>query len=355
MTAIESAVRIDMQESAPRGHRALLTGIVDALGARDGALILQHHDRSVVAAHHRPDLVDDATLLALCSTTNTSRVDGNPAFLPLQAASVRLGTLWLHWPDGTSPRTPAELRALRALADITALLLRNARLIDDALRLQQDQLHLRALLEQYVAPVVVDHLLDGDHTGNLASQRLTVTVLMVDMRGSTQLTVQLEPQFTMQLMNEYLGGVTDTLFRNGATIDRIEGDAIVALFGAPEADSAAAARAIDAGQAILAMVDELLGEWRLRTELPPGVGVGIGVATGGVVVGNIGSAKRLHYTAIGPAINLAARLAAKAPAGSLQMDGATWRSAHSLTHSPRRRYLRAKGFAGRIPVYCVTA
>jgi adenylate cyclase len=99
----------------------------------------------------------------------------------------------------------------------------------------------------------------------------------------------------------------------------------------------------------------LLASWRERQSFSDAVGMGVGVATGEVLAANIGSAKRLHYTTTGPAINLAARLADRAPAGTLQLDERTWRLAREAAglRPQRPRRMRAKGFPTLLPVYRV--
>jgi adenylate cyclase len=212
------------------------------------------------------------------------------------------------------------------------------------------------LLEQYVAPAVAERLIANQARPTLGGARQTVTVLMVDMRGSTEAMVKLGPEFTHSLMNDYLGLITDILFRFEGTIDRIEGDGIAALFGAPESHLDDPQRALYAAATMQREFARALARWRETYPLPASVGIGVGIATGEVIVGNIGSPKRLHYTTTGPAINLAARLA-KGLAGTVQLDEWTWRTVGETLGLASRRppkrplHIRAKGFAELVPVY----
>jgi adenylate cyclase len=187
--------------------------------------------------------------------------------------------------------------------------------------------------------------------------RLPVSVLMVDIRGSTRLINQVEPEFMVGLLNDYLGRMTDILFAYEGTIDKFEGDALLGFFGAPEAHADDAARAVRAAVEMHVAFADLVRAWTPRHPHCAPLGLGIGIATGEVVVGNIGSAKRLEHTIIGPPVNLAARLTARAPAGAMHLDAPTWAAAadavdFSLCSRPgRARYIRAKGFRDPVRVY----
>lgn len=188
-----------------------------------------------------------------------------------------------------------------------------------------------------------------------------MTVLMVDMRGSTVLINQVEPEMMVRLLNEYLGRMTDILFHHEGTIDKFEGDAMLGFFGAPEAHSDDPVRAVLAAAEMQREFDAIKADWARRSIMPDGLGIGVGIASGEVIVGNIGSAKRLEHTIIGPTVNLAARLTAKAPRGMVLLDGNTWEAvasplAFNARPRPRRpRFVRAKGFDALVAVYRLRA
>jgi adenylate cyclase len=161
---------------------------------------------------------------------------------------------------------------------------------------------------------VVSQLLEEGEL-SLEGELREVTVLLSDIRGYTALTEELGAEEVVSLLNEYFGILVDAVVQREGVIDKFMGDAMLCWFGAPVPQEDHRQRAMGAARDIL----ERLGEWnaaRVARGLEP-VATGIGLATGCVVVGNIGSPQRLEYTAIGDAVNLASRLCSKADAGEI--------------------------------------
>jgi class 3 adenylate cyclase len=349
----EIALGITTRPSARRLHRFLLERVAGALDAAVGALRLVADDELVVAAEYHAAPADDGLAFPTEETTAEREL-----IVPVHYGEDTLGALWLHRAP-TAPPFDADDRALAALlANQVAVILETSRLFEGFLEQQQEQFRLRGMLEQYLAPSVAERLINGETRPTLEGTRMPVSVLMADMRGSTELINHVEPEVMVRLLNQYLGQMTDLLFHYEGTIDKFEGDAVLGFFGAPEGHDDDPLRAVCAAAAMQRAFAGLLIEWRRRyPTLPRSLGMGIGIATGLVVVGNIGSAKRLEHTVIGPAVNLAARLTAKAPAGTIQIDDVTWNAVadplgFTARRRPRRpRYVRAKGFAALVPVY----
>ncbi len=140
----------------------------------------------------------------------------------------------------------------------------------------------------------------------LGGEKRELTVLFSDIRGFTTMSEQLEPEALVELLNEYFGKMTDVIFQQDGTLDKYIGDAIMAVWGAPVPQSDHAVRACRAALGMVSGLEALVADWRQRGL--PDLDIGIGINTGPMVVGNMGSARRLSYTVIGDNVNLGSRL-----------------------------------------------
>jgi class 3 adenylate cyclase len=352
----EIALGITTRPSARRLHRFLLERVAGALDADTAALRLRADEGFVVAAEYHA--APPAGAFPRASAPPTLPTHEHEMIVPVRYGDEATGAVWLRRAP-TAPAFDADDRSLaELLANQVAVILETSRLFEGFLEQQQEQFRLRGMLEQYLATSVAERLISGETRPTLEGTRLPVSVLMVDMRGSTELINHVEPEVMVRLLNQYLGQMTDVLFHYEGTIDKFAGDAVLGFFGAPEGHADDPLRAVCAAAAMQRAFAGLLLDWRRRyPTLPGSLGIGIGIATGDVVVGNIGSAKRLEHTVIGPAVNLAARLTAKAPHGTIHIDDSTWNAVagplgFTARARPRRpRYVRAKGFAALVPVY----
>jgi adenylate cyclase len=164
---------------------------------------------------------------------------------------------------------------------------------------------IRSTMARYMDPGLADRLVRGGED-ILGGTSAVVSLLFTDIRGFTTLTEQLGPQATVSMLNEYFTLMVDCIQHEGGMLDKFIGDAIMAAFGLPEP------RADDPDRAVRTAISMIrsLNDWnvvRVADGRPP-IGMGVGVNTGSVVAGNIGSPKRMDFTMIGDGVNLAARL-----------------------------------------------
>jgi len=159
---------------------------------------------------------------------------------------------------------------------------------------------------QYIPPEVVDELNKQDQSVQLSGENREMSVFFSDIRGFTNLSEQLTPQQLTRLMNIYLTGMTKVIHDHRGTVDKYIGDAVMAFWGAPLEDKQHAKHALESALKMLEVLPEL--NQQLKQQNLPEVQVGMGINSGSMSVGNMGSSFRMAYTVMGDAVNLASRL-----------------------------------------------
>ncbi|MBW4559657.1 MAG: response regulator [Mojavia pulchra JT2-VF2] len=185
-----------------------------------------------------------------------------------------------------------------------------------------------SVLKRFLPPVLVKKAAMGDLTLDLRPEPRLITVLFSDIVGFTQLANTLRSRRVAELLNEYLEAMTKTVFDNGGTVDKFMGDAILALYGAPEelTPNEQVRRAINTARAMHRSLNQLNQRWKDQGIFDPSGHAGVrfrcGIHQGTAVVGMFGSAERADYTAIGPSVNIAARLQSAAIPGTILVSAA---------------------------------
>jgi len=171
---------------------------------------------------------------------------------------------------------------------------------------QSDKRFVKDLFGRYVSPQVADQILHLADAGNLqlGGEQREASILFADIRGFTKMSEGMSPKDIVQMLNAYLGIVIDRVLKNGGMVNKFAGDAIMAVWNAPQAQEEHARLAAKAAWEIQQEITRL----QERDPSLPRVQFGIGVNTGQVVAGNVGSSGRTEYTVIGDAVNLASRI-----------------------------------------------
>ncbi|MBS1959609.1 MAG: CHASE2 domain-containing protein [Bdellovibrionales bacterium] len=171
---------------------------------------------------------------------------------------------------------------------------------------EQDKKAVRDVFSHYLAPSVVDMVLKDPEALQVGGDRKEISILFSDLAGFTTLSEGLEPKVLAQFLNEYLSEMTDIVFEYGGTLDKYIGDAVMAFWGAPIHQNDHAIRACMAAKRMQERLLEIAPIFKEKYGVE--VGVRIGVNSGVVIVGNMGSKKIMEYTVIGDHVNLASRL-----------------------------------------------
>ncbi len=242
---------------------------------------------------------------------------------PLVAETRVHGALYADRLDPFAAFKPDDLELISAVAAQTAIAVENARAHE---RLAREEVA-RANYSRFLPEYVVKQMLENPESFKLGGVNQTITILFADIRGFTRISEHAPPEKIVSLLNRYFSAMTDIIFAHGGTLDKYLGDGLMALFGAPTATPEDASNALNAA---VAMQRRVLGiNQELRDEGLPEIGVGMGLHTGEVTVGYIGSERRSEYTAIGDAVNTASRLESNARGGEILLSDATAKAAHS--------------------------
>jgi adenylate cyclase len=171
---------------------------------------------------------------------------------------------------------------------------------------EREKRQIKHAFQHYVPAAVVDQAIRTIDSLGLGGDKRELTVLFSDIRGFTGIAESLPPEKLVQLLNEYLTRMTDQVFRHEGLLDKYIGDAIMAVYGAPLPQPDHARRACHTAVDMLRALRALQADWRDKGL--PALDLGIGINTGPMVVGNMGSQNRFDYTVIGDAVNLGARI-----------------------------------------------
>jgi adenylate cyclase len=216
-----------------------------------------------------------------------------------------------------------------------------------SLELQRN--YVRSTFGRYLSDEVVSALLETPDGLQLGGEKREIAVMMADIRGFTAISERLAAEQVLAVLNNYLELMTGVLLRWNGTIDEILGDAILAVFGAPVQRPDDAARAVACAVEMQLTMDQV-NEWN-RDRGFPTLGMGIGINTGEVVVGNIGSARRAKYGVVGRNVNLAARIEGCTVGGQVMASASTLARCGGLLRVDGKMELRAKGVERPIYVY----
>jgi class 3 adenylate cyclase/DNA-binding NarL/FixJ family response regulator len=186
-------------------------------------------------------------------------------------------------------------------------------------------------LRSFVPSQVADHLAGG--SGQMMQQELEVTVLFSDIRGFSTIAERLSAREIAEIVGRHLGAMAEVVVEHGGTIDKFQGDAVMAIFGAPDPLPDHAACALRCAIAMQQRQSDLNSQgW--GTDVVPTLGVGIGLNTGTVIAGAIGGGGRLEYTVIGDAVNVAQRLQSEAEGGEIVAAASTVAAAPDIECEP---------------------
>jgi len=273
-------------------------------GVPDDPIVISTHITDDVIQHKQSLLVRDARL--------DERYGGADSVIRMQIRTAMCAPLYRDgrvagfiYLDRQSPKRPFEtehLQALSTLAVLSAVAVEQAALRDEI----RHERELRARLARYSSPAVVERIVQapGMASRGMVVEEGEISVLFADLTGFTSMAERMAPTDVVQVLNQVFERLTEAVFALDGTLDKFRGDGMMAFFGAPLPLQDHAERAVEAAL----RMQEMLEEWNEYSPDSRQLAMRIGINSGRVIVGDIGSPQRKDYTVIGDAVNIASRL-----------------------------------------------
>jgi adenylate cyclase len=269
--------------------------------------------------------------------------------VPLWNKNHVIGAVQVDSPIHIGRFTEEDLDLITALANFAAVAIERAQLTE---RVEEER-KIRARMERYHSPAVVDEIVRGSIAADEEQIRIAeVSILFADISGFTTVSETKTPEEIAEFLSHFFSCAVESIFAYGGTLDKFIGDAVMAFFGAPIPQEDHADRAVLAGL----MMQRLVGEWNAEREkisLPP-VLIRVGINSGPAVVGNVGTEKRVDYTVLGSAVNIASRLESGVakPGQTVISQNTLNRTIGSFQTEPLGE-VALKGLQQTMPVYAV--
>ncbi len=260
--------------------------------------------------------------------------------VPLLVADEIVGLVVLDTRSAARPYDQDDLEMAAAIGQQVAIAIRNAQLLEEVAA----QTAVRNNLMRFLPEAMTDRVLAGEIDGGLGGRRHHGTILFSDLIGFTALAERMGPEELVNFMNGYFNRMVPTVEREGGSIDKFMGDAIMAVWGIPTDDDESALRA---AAAALTMQIQLAA---YHSEVDRPLPMGIGLNTGEMVAGNIGAGNRREYTVLGDSVNTAQRIGAVACTDQVLISASTWQALNERGFGVRMPPLEVKN--RREPVQC---
>ncbi|MBI5750378.1 MAG: GAF domain-containing protein [Nitrospinae bacterium] len=268
--------------------------------------------------------------------------------VPLYSKEKMIGVIQVINKHENLPFTKGDEELLHTFACHAAIAIENAKLYENI----REEERKRGIYQRFLSPQIVDEIMNKAKTISLGGRRQNVTILFSDIRGFTEITEAKPPEYIVDLLNEYFAEMIDVIFKYGGTLDKFIGDGLMAIFGTPIYYKDHAKRGVVAALEMQERLKALNMKNRKRGIVE--LAVGIGVNTGSVIAGNIGSEKRMEYTVVGNGVNIASRLEGLAQGGQILITESTYNELKGLKLDVEKlKQVQVRGKRGAMDIYQV--
>ncbi|MCP4644957.1 MAG: FHA domain-containing protein [bacterium] len=303
--------------------------------AIDGELVLMADRDSDPELGGRASIIQQRIVSAMC--------------VPLRVEDRILGSIYLDTrKPAAKPFDEGDLELFASLAAQSAMAIENVQLYQKMVDAEKK----RANLGRFLSPAIVEEVMKEDKALELGGRKRVVTMMFCDIRGFTPIAERVTPDVLVDMLNEHFTAMTEIIFGFEGTLDKYIGDEIMAVFGSPLGNPDDAVRGVRAALAMQAKNAELNVE--REAEGRPTFELGIGVNSGEVIAGYIGSPERMEFTVVGDHVNVARRLCSEAKPGSTVIGQATHALVEDLVHGHAMGSVLLKGKETPVRAYEIT-
>jgi len=270
--------------------------------------------------------------------------------VPLWRKDKIIGVIQLDSVQFHNQFTQDDLELLKAIGSQVSMVIEQGTLNEQI----REEERMRNRLERFHSPQVIEMILKGGQETKddiMEPKELTATIIFTDIVGFTHLSETMPPRETNILLNRYFSKMTDVIFKHDGTLDKYLGDGMMAVFGAPMEKEDDAERAVRAGLEIIRQLADMMKETSENRKFD----IRIGINTGRVVAGNMGSPKRMEYTVIGDPVNIASRLESIARPNQILIGEETFKRVKGKFDIKRVGAKKVKGKRSEIMVYEVNS
>ncbi|MEW6557842.1 MAG: adenylate/guanylate cyclase domain-containing protein [Elusimicrobiota bacterium] len=267
--------------------------------------------------------------------------------VPLWSGKKITGIIYVDNYEKPDIFNESDLNMLSALSNQAAVAIENLKLNE---KINEEEIY-RRHLQRYISPRLVEEIIGGKKIPTLGGTKTKATVLFTDIRNFTTLSEGLDTDDILALLNKHFSAMTDILFKYDGTLDKYIGDGLMAVFGVPFCKEDDALRAVKCAiemQNTIIRTNEIARE---RGEII--IGVGIGINTGEVTAGNMGSPERMEYTVIGDTVNTSSRIVSRAASGQILINETTYREVKDLIDADLVGNIEVKGKRKPLSLYLV--
>lgn len=260
-----------------------------------------------------------------------------------------LGVIYLDNSMGLSKFSEADIQFINSFASQSAIAIENAQLYE---KIKKEE-RITERLQRFFSPEVVKKIIAEEKAIKPGGEHCVATILFCDIRGYTSLTERIDTMIAVEILNDFLSSMTEEVFLYEGTLDKYIGDCVMAIFGAPVSHPDNPLRAVKCALGMKKRVHELKQHWQKKLNLPDVASfeIGIGINTGEVIAGNIGNEKRMEYTVVSTAVNIASRLEDIAESGQILISKNTYEAIKNYVNVQQLPSVRLKNISQPVEIY----